>query len=335
MLNFFCMAFRSCISESMDITLLFKACVKTVKTRSRNVDDSDKNRILPKSRGNDPYNFQTRAKGVTCNITRLRDFLLQSSSDYLNTSSHLGFDDNIMTDADRDEIDAGAQEIIKRCSQHIKEIREESAKGRNKCTQSSEHKELVIEILEKYLKQVCRIYSELKAVRVKRTVDKKTLARFRYTSSTTDVSKKKNNGNNELGKVTPETPRKWTKQELEQDCPHVAAEDKLTADEIQMFETENQLMYNELNSLVDEVQQIEGKVMKIAELQEIFTEKVLEQEVDIDRISDTVVGTTENIKDANEQLREAIKNKAGFRVWVLFFLIVMSFSLLFLDWYND
>lgn len=80
---------------------------------------------------------------------------------------------------------------------------------------------------------------------------------------------------------------------------------------------------------------MESKVVHIAELQELFTEKVLQQEKDIERIADTVVGSTENIKDANEQIRQAIQRNAGLRVWVLFFLLVMSFSLLFLDWYND
>lgn len=80
---------------------------------------------------------------------------------------------------------------------------------------------------------------------------------------------------------------------------------------------------------------MEGKVVHIAELQELFTEKVLQQQIDIERISTTVVGTTENIKEANEQIRQAIQRNAGLRVYILFFLLVMSFSLLFLDWYND
>jgi syntaxin 18 len=90
-----------------------------------------------------------------------------------------------------------------------------------------------------------------------------------------------------------------------------------------------------MNSLTEEVKQIESKVVRIAELQEIFTEKVLQQDKDIDRIASTVIGTTENIKDANEQIRQAIQRNAGLRVWILFFLVVMSFALLFLDWYND
>lgn len=59
------------------------------------------------------------------------------------------------------------------------------------------------------------------------------------------------------------------------------------------------------------------------------------QKYDIERIGNVVVGATENIKDANEQIKQAIQRNAGLRVWVLFFLIIMSFALLFLDWYND
>lgn len=59
------------------------------------------------------------------------------------------------------------------------------------------------------------------------------------------------------------------------------------------------------------------------------------QKSDIERISNSVVSATENVREANDQIREAIQRNAGLRVYVLFFLLVMSFSLLFLDWYND
>ena len=67
----------------------------------------------------------------------------------------------------------------------------------------------------------------------------------------------------------------------------------------------------------------------------MFTEKVLEQKDNIDQIQSHAVATTENVRDGNEELRKAIQRNASIRVYILFFLIVMSFSLLFLDWYND
>ena len=47
------------------------------------------------------------------------------------------------------------------------------------------------------------------------------------------------------------------------------------------------------------------------------------------------VGASENIKDGNEEIRKAIQNRASIRVYILFFLLVMAFTLLFLDWYNE
>lgn len=104
---------------------------------------------------------------------------------------------------------------------------------------------------------------------------------------------------------------------------------------MQLFERENEKMYEDLMSLKDDIQQIESKVVKIAELQEIFTEKVLQQKDDIDLIAANAVATTENVKDGNEEIRKAIRRNASIRVYILFFLLVMSFTLLFLDWYND
>lgn len=123
-------------------------------------------------------------------------------------------------------------------------------------------------------------------------------------------------------------------QEINGDVNSLMYEEELSPEDIQVFEAENEQLYNELNTITEEVKQIESKVVHIAELQEIFTEKVLDQDKDLDRLMTTVVGSTENVREANEQIRQAIQRNAGLRVWILFFLLVMSFSLLFLDWYN-
>lgn len=109
----------------------------------------------------------------------------------------------------------------------------------------------------------------------------------------------------------------------------------LNEEEHQLLKEENEKLYTELTSIQSEVQQVETKVLRIAELQEVFTEKVLEQKGSIELVADNAVAATENVKDGNEELRKAIQNQASVRVYVLFFLIVMSFSLLFLDWYNE
>lgn len=82
---------------------------------------------------------------------------------------------------------------------------------------------------------------------------------------------------------------------------------EFSPEEAQAFERENAELYEDLVCLKDNVQQIQTKVVKIAELQEIFTEKVLQQKDDIDQIAASAVATTENVKDGNEELRKAIQ----------------------------
>ncbi|VDM52206.1 unnamed protein product [Angiostrongylus costaricensis] len=83
--------------------------------------------------------------------------------------------------------------------------------------------------------------------------------------------------------------------------------------------------------------QIEGLETQIAEiqrLQETFAEKIMDQEKDIEIINEAALHTSENLRDGNEWIRQAISNSAGRRVVVLFCIVVITFTLLFIDWYN-
>ncbi|XP_076460902.1 syntaxin-18-like [Babylonia areolata] len=326
-----------------DVTSAFKATVKAVKSRIKvqggNVDTTTN--ILPasKQRGD----FETKAREVTSSISKLRDFLLQHRKDYVNAGSLLAGHLSSMTDAERDQIDNDAQNIIKTCRETINRFRVEAQKQKVH-PQVKEHRAIVIFLIDAYLKAVCRIYSEQKAVRVKRVVDKKKISRLEPDKSRSHVARLQaqrqtdEEGNMEKTGGPPSTEGKPAPRPQAMDLPEKPSyedtDTDISPEEAQMFEEENKALYAEMNSMAEEVRQIEGKVVEIAKLQEIFTEKVLEQDKQIDVISTTVVGATINVKDANEEIREAIKKKAEFRVWILFFLVVCSFSLLFLDWYN-
>lgn len=328
----------------MDITTLFKACVKTVRTRNKafGVNDTDKNRIFGTK--TQKSEFTLGAKEVLGQITRLRDFLLEHRKAYLNFASHLS-DTPQMLDVERDKIDAGAQRIMNTCSHLIQDFKKVFQKL-DGSPQVLEHRRAVLDLVEDYLKAVCKIYSEQRAIRVKRTLEIQKMSKLEMdskrhnefpviqpTSSNSELSEPEEIKNSIHEESSPKKPRNMSNSN--DTPPFFSDDDQLSSEEMQIFESENAQLYNELNSLTEEVKQIEGKVVKIAELQKIFTEKVLHQEKDIDRIATTVIGTTENVKDANEQIRQAIQRNAGLRVWILFFLAVMSFALLFLDWYND
>uniref|UniRef100_A0A8C6LWK7 Syntaxin-18 n=1 Tax=Nothobranchius furzeri TaxID=105023 RepID=A0A8C6LWK7_NOTFU len=308
---------------AVDITLLFKASVKTVKTRNKAIGvgfESTKDEIFKKSKPKG--GFSPRAKEVITNITKLKDFLLQHRKDYVSAGTLISSDHNRMTENERDQIDQDAQIFMRTCSEAIKQLRTEVEKQVTSA-QMKEHKGAVLDIIDMYLRDVCNLYSEQRAIRVKRMVDKKRLCFcfMIFLNWYFFVSAEKNVSEVQSGSVN-----LWEEGRVE---------DELSPEEIQMFEQENQRLVSEMSNLVDEVRQIEGSVMEISRLQEIFAEKVLQQESEIDGIHQLVVGATENVKEGNEDIREAIKNNAGFRVWILFFLVMCSFSLLFLDWYDS
>uniref|UniRef100_A0A8C5SC20 Syntaxin-18 n=1 Tax=Laticauda laticaudata TaxID=8630 RepID=A0A8C5SC20_LATLA len=277
------------------------------------------------------------------NIGKLKDFLLQHRKDYINAYSHLMSEYVRMSDTDRDQIDQDAQIFMRTCADAIQQLRAEAHKDIHS-PQVKQHRETVLDFIADYLKRVCKLYSEQRAIRVKRVVDKKRLSRLEPEKSSKSPGRAPETAT-EAPPPPEELEEKVTRESSQErnlidehayfGLGQDSREDELSPEEIQMFEQENQRLVGEMNSLFDEVRQIEGKVVEISRLQEIFTEKVLQQEAEIDNIHQIVVGATENIKEGNEDIREAIKNNAGFRVWILFFLVMCSFSLLFLDWYGS
>lgn len=324
----------------MDVSALFKASVKTVNLCNKELGVLTNNKLKkPKTKSA----FSMKVQSVVTQIFKLREFLLENRKAYLNFSNYLSSTPH-MTDTERDEIDIGAQQIMTTCSQLVKDLKREIGTSMEVSQQNIEHREIMLLLIEDYLKNVCKIYSEQKAMRVKRTIEMRRIAKLQadtksvnklstMTTKKTDSNEEKST-NDYYGKNDSNGSNLMKIEEVNGDVSTLAYEEELSAEDIQMFESENEQLYNELSSVAEEVRQIESKVVHIAELQEIFTEKVLDQDKDLDKLMTTVVGSTENVKEANEQIRQAMRRNAGFRAWTLFFVVVMAFSLLFLDWYN-
>lgn len=325
----------------MDVSALFKASVKAVNLRNKELGAPTTEDQLLRRQARSKSTFCVKAHAVVVQISKLREFLLENRKAYLNFSNYLSAAPH-MTDAERDEIDLGAQRIMSTCSQLVKDLKREVAASAEISQQNIEHREIMLLLIEDYLKNVCKIYSEQKAMRVKRTMEMRRIARLQADLGSSQPTTTRKSALNAAERTADDhevrngsndsSPMKI--QEINGDVNTLTYEEQPSAEDIQMFESENDQLYNELNTMTEEVKQIESKVVHITELQEIFTEKVLDQDKDLDRLMTTVVGSTENVKEANEQIRQAIQRNAGLRVWILFFLLVMSFSLLFLDWYN-
>eukprot|EP00118_Oscarella_pearsei_P010675 m.66825 g.66825 ORF g.66825 m.66825 type:complete len:302 (+) comp35409_c0_seq23:10-915(+) len=301
----------------MDITNSFRIAVRAVK--GANILENDRNVSRANAKSVHPNQFEQKAFEIRDHITQLRSFLLKHQREYNDRFGHHQNSSVLasgMTDAQRDQIDLEAQEYMSTCGALISKLKTQMTKesGPGVRRQQVEHRQGVVSVLSRYLKDVCTIYSRQRAVRVKRILDKKRLARLVPDSAPLDFKTLKATQNSTV--------------------EHQSNNDGLTPEEKEMFEQENAQLLEELTTTVDEVRQLEGKVVEISKLQEFFTEKVLQQSSDIEHVHGVSVESTENVQEGNEQLREAIKNNASFRVWILFFLVVLSMTLLFLDWYS-
>ncbi|XP_007946982.1 syntaxin-18 [Orycteropus afer afer] len=374
---------------AVDITLLFRASVKTVKTRNKALGvavgggaDGSRDELFrrsPRPKGD----FSSRAREVVSCIGEINDFLLEHRREKVTNYSHIMSEYGRMTDTERDQIDQDAQLFMRTCSEAIQQLRAEGTVLWKTPTDDLNTSKLEPEPSAKTREPIS---SETDSQNPLQDSEEKPVAdeypgSHSPSSSADSTSAPQDNprgcrfpsfaqmrllreaespapGEKLLpvrpgrlrGSAGPCSPRytcrlkeslRLSSERLHLHHGSMSPEDArrkaspLGAAGTGQFEQENQRLIGEMSSLFEEVRQIEGKVVEISRLQEIFTEKVLQQEAEIDSIHQLVVGATENIKEGNEDIREAIKNNAGFRVWILFFLVMCSFSLLFLDWYDS
>jgi len=111
--------------------------------------------------------------------------------------------------------------------------------------------------------------------------------------------------------------------------------DEVGSPELQsMLEEENKKLQIEFNTLIDQVREAEKKILEISALQQLFSTKVMEQAKQIEELYDTAVQSTMNVDSGNKMLVKTKQDMVGFRLYMLVFLIMASFILLFLHWYD-
>lgn len=228
----------------MDVTTLFKACVKTVKVTNKSLgvqQDTKLNSIL-KSPSKDAH--LSKAKEVLKHVKSLQQFLMENKAAYLNVINYLSTN-KIMSEVDREHVDEQAEKIISACTGMIQDYKKDISQL--PCSkQKKEHYQNVVESLESYLKVVSKIYTEAKAVRVKRVIDTHKLSKLETEN---------------VGAKEPQIFRDFTNNSSLPEADNLQTslnstssyEEQLSPEDMQMFEQENEHLFNELNSISDEV----------------------------------------------------------------------------------
>ena len=101
----------------------------------------------------------------------------------------------------------------------------------------------------------------------------------------------------------------------------------------QQLEQENAQLFSSLSTHLSQLQQAESTASSISHLLTLFHTRVLEQSEQIERIEGNVVDSVALVERGVEQLRKAASRGASFRMMVMFMILLLSFCLLFLDWY--
>ncbi|KAI1314331.1 hypothetical protein EDD11_002272 [Mortierella claussenii] len=116
--------------------------------------------------------------------------------------------------------------------------------------------------------------------------------------------------------------------------PEQDFESTLTAQEQQMLQLENDHIVQKLETELNQVRQLESSMMELSSLHSTIQQHLEVQTLQTNRLHEDALTAIGHIDAGNEQLIKAGKRNSSTRKWILFFLILASFVLLFLDWYD-
>ncbi|KAL0452773.1 UNVERIFIED_CONTAM: syntaxin [Sesamum latifolium] len=178
-------------------------------------------------------------------------------------------------------------------------------------------------ILSEKLHSVTSQFDQLRALRFQDAINRVTPRRKLKRDVATDVVDSSTSGNVEPREV----------KDLE-----VRQTDDIQAEPVrfqqQLLDDETRALQVELASMLDAVQETETKMVEMSALNHLMSTHVLQQAQQIEYLYEQAVEATKNVELGNKELSQAIQRNSSSRTFLLLFLFVLTFSVLFLDWYN-
>ncbi|XP_074287237.1 syntaxin-81 [Silene latifolia] len=251
-------------------------------------------------------------------IGELEQFLIRHRKDYV--------DMHRTTEQERDSIEQEVSDFVKSCQKQIDILKmsindeEATSKGWLGRTDNSNadiiaHKHGVVLILSEKLHSVTSEFDRLRAIRFQDTLNRampRRKQRQTPPSKPTEHLKSRDSEIREADEVEPSP--QLVRQQFEDD--------------------ETQALQVELSNLLDAAQQTETKMVEVSALNHLMSTHVLQQSQQIEHLYNQAVEATHNVKLGNKELSQAIDRNSSSRTFLLLFLFVLTFSILFLDWYS-
>lgn len=260
-------------------------------------------------------------------IGTLEQFLMKHKKDYVDLHR--------TTEQERDSIEHEVTIFVKSCKEQIDVLRnsinEEDAnskgwlglKGDNLNADTIAHKHGVVLILSEKLHTVTSQFDQLRAIRFQDAINRVTPRRKRKTTIKSNAAETSASNN-----LDPDM-----KRDSEVRDPDVSQAAPIRVQE-QLLDDETRALQVELNSLLDSVQETETKMVEMSALNHLMSTHVLQQAQQIELLYEQAVEATQNVELGNKELSQAIQRNSSSRTFLLLFLFVLTFSILFLDWYS-
>ncbi|KAK9742373.1 hypothetical protein RND81_03G167900 [Saponaria officinalis] len=273
--------------------------------------------IIHKPRERTPF-MKTSLKTLEL-IGELEQFLMKHRKDYV--------DMHRTTEQERDSIEQEVSDFVKSCQKQIDILKasindeEVTTKGwlgirtDGSNTDIIAHKHGVVLILSEKLHSVTSEFDRLRAIRFQHTLNRAMPRRKQSRipdSKPTDYLKSRTSEAMEANEVA--SSPQIVQQQLEDD--------------------ETRALQVELSNLLDAVQQTETKMVEVSALNHLMSTHVLQQSQQIEHLYEQAIEATHNVELGNKELSQAIERNNSSRTFLLLFLFVLTFSVLFLDWYS-
>ncbi|KAJ3331808.1 hypothetical protein HDU76_002156 [Blyttiomyces sp. JEL0837] len=107
----------------------------------------------------------------------------------------------------------------------------------------------------------------------------------------------------------------------------------MSSKQMALLENENEALMARFESGFESVRTATQSIQEISEMQNQMAFHLQAQEKAIEQLHSDAITATDNIEMANVHLKKAQKLFADSRLWVIVFFLVISFIVLFLDWF--
>ncbi|KAG0503929.1 hypothetical protein HPP92_004001, partial [Vanilla planifolia] len=249
-------------------------------------------------------------------INELEHFILKHRKDYLDSYR--------ITDQERDNIEHEISVFVKACKEQIdflkNRIHDEDKKASvtrwlptlsdGSHADEVAHKHGLVLILSERLHSVTTQFDQLRSVRFQDAINRAMPRRKRHKAPS----------------KSPEVPKSdYNELACQEPSPlHVRMQDQLLDDETRALQVE-------LTNLLDAVQETETKMVEMSALNHLMSTHVLQQAQQIELLYNQAVEATKNVELGNRELTQAIQRNSGSRTFLILFLLVLTFSVIFLD----